>query len=258
VQLDVAAAQNSDTIVIANPGYPDPSPAAPRTVTPSRPSSPAIRRRRDAERQPRSAARNPSAVGVGDGVYSRGKYQFNNATELPLFPGGPRPDPRSTDIMFGWKQLVVVGALEQRAVPAAARTVVRVSYTLSKSLRDVEDFQYFAQDELIRADKGRRTTSPASAVVTSTGTCPAACSRRSRLVAIGIAVNVTTASTTTSTRRQTTIGRTWRCPAQIRSTRRPTTRASRVRVGNLPRNVNRGRTLLTRRARVETLHADRG
>ena len=161
VQLDVAAAQNSQTIVIQNPGYPDPfSRGTQATVTPSatviapHPKSPQTESvSLGVQRELR-----PGLSASADSVYSRGKYQFNNRDlNYPLFPGGPRPDP-------GYGRIIQFGT-EGNSWSTALLTSVQyrpqhgpslgVSYTLSKALRDVEDFQYFAQDELNpAADKG--------------------------------------------------------------------------------------------------------
>src|SRR5439155_712103 len=154
VQLDVAAAQNSDTIVIQNPGYPDPfSRGTLGTVTPSKtviaqhPQSPQTQSvSLGFQREIRSGL----SVSA-DGVYSRGKYQFNNRDlNHPLFPGGPRPDPTiGRIIQFGMEgnswSTALLSSIQYRPQRGPA---FGVSYTLSRSLRDVEDFQYFAQDEL--------------------------------------------------------------------------------------------------------------
>ena len=164
VQLDVAAAQNSDTIVISNPGYPNPfsrgtigTVTASKTVIADHPQSPQTQSVSfGVQREIR-----PGLSVSADGVYSRGKYQFNNRDlNYPLFPGGPRPDPTiGRIIMFGmegssWSQALLSSVQYRRA----RGPQFGVSYTLSKALRDVEDFQYFAQDELNpAADKGPAT-----------------------------------------------------------------------------------------------------
>ena len=161
VQLDVAAAQNSQTIVISNPGYPDPfSRGKQATVTPSKtviqplPQSPQTQSvSLGVQRELR-----PGLSVSADGVYSKGTHLFNN-TDLnyPLVPGGPRPDPT-----FG---RIVEFAMQGESWSTALLTNVQyrpqrgptfgVSYTLSKALRTVEDFQSFAQDELnLNGDKG--------------------------------------------------------------------------------------------------------
>jgi len=93
-----------------------------------------------------------------DGVYSRGMYLFNNRDlNYPLSPGGPRPDPTfGRIIQFGmdgnsWSS-ALLASVQHRPQHGPS---IGASYTLSKALRDVEDFQYFAQDELNpAADKG--------------------------------------------------------------------------------------------------------
>jgi carboxypeptidase family protein/TonB-dependent receptor-like protein len=161
VQLDVAAAQNSQTIVIQNPGYPDPfsrgtlgavTPSA--TVIADHPKAPETESfSLGVQRELR-----PGLSASADGVYSRGRYLFNNRDlNYPLVPGGPRPDPS-----FG---RIIQFGMEGNSWSTALLTNVQyrpqhgpsfgVSYTLSKALRDVEDFQFFAQDELNpAADKG--------------------------------------------------------------------------------------------------------
>jgi hypothetical protein len=161
VQLDVAAAQNSQTIVIQNPGYPDPfSRGTLGTVTPSatviapRPTAPQTQSvSLGVQRELR-----PGLSASADGVYSRGQYLFNNRDlNYPLFPGGPRPDPSfGRIIQFGMEGNSWSTALLTNVQYRPQRgPSLGVSYTLSKALRDVEDFQYFAQDELNPgADKG--------------------------------------------------------------------------------------------------------
>jgi hypothetical protein len=161
VQLDVAAAQNSDTIVIQNPGYPDPfSRGTLGTVVPSKtviadhPKAPQTQSVSLGVQREIRAGLSVSA----DGVYSRGKNQFNNRDlNYPPSPGAPRPDPTiGRIIMFGmegnsWSQAFLSSVQYRRG----SGPQVGVSYTLSKALRDVEDFQYFAQNELDpAADKG--------------------------------------------------------------------------------------------------------
>src|SRR3954471_6963027 len=161
VQLDVAAAQNSDTIVIQNPGYPDPfargtlgSVTPSKTVIAPNPQAPQTQNvSLGFQRELR-----PGLSVSADGVYSRGKYQFNNRDlNYPLIPGGPRPDPTiGRIIQFGMEgnswSTALLSSLQYRPQHGLG---FGVAYTLSKSLRDVEDFQYFSQDELNpAADKG--------------------------------------------------------------------------------------------------------
>jgi len=161
VQLDVAAAQNSDTIVIQNPGYPDPfSRGILGTVTPSKTviaTNPQAPQTQNVSLGVQRELRTGLTVSA-DGVYSRGKYQFNNRDlNYPLFPGGPRPDPTiGRIIQFGMEgnswSTALLSSLQYRPQHGLG---FGVAYTLSKSLRDVEDFQYFSQDELNpAADKG--------------------------------------------------------------------------------------------------------
>jgi len=161
VQLDVAAAQNSDTIVIQNPGYPDPfSRGTLGTVTPSKTviaPNPRAPQTQNVSLGFQRELRTGLSLSL-DGVYSRGTNQFNNRDlNYPLFPGGPRPDPSiGRIIMFGMEgnswSTALLGSLQYRPRRGPS---LGLSYTLSKSLRDVEDFQYFAQDELNpAADKG--------------------------------------------------------------------------------------------------------
>ena len=161
VQLDVAAAQNSDTIVIQNPGYPDPFSRG--TLGAVTPSKTVIAVNPQAPQTQNVSLGFQREIGTGlsvsaDGVYSRGRYQFNNRDlNYPLFPGGPRPDPTiGRIIQFGmegnsWSTALLSGVqYHPQHGPGFG-----ISYTLSKSLRDVEDFQYFSQDELKpQADKG--------------------------------------------------------------------------------------------------------
>jgi hypothetical protein len=174
VQLDVAAAQNSDTIVIQNPGYPDPfSRGTLAAVTPSKTVI---------APQPRAPQTQSVSLGFqreirtglsvsADGVYSAGTNQFNNRDlNYPLFPGGPRPDPSiGRIIMFGMEghswATALLGSVQYRPRRGPS---FGVSYTLSRSLRDVEDFQYFAQDELNpAADKGPSNNDRRHQVVTN-------------------------------------------------------------------------------------------
>jgi Carboxypeptidase regulatory-like domain/TonB dependent receptor len=160
VQLDVAAVTHSTTIVIANPGYPDPFSRGTVTATPSNtviqpdPQSPETRTASlGMQRELR-----PGLSASADVVYSRGYYQFNNRdVNYPLFPGGPRPNPAlGRLIQFGMEghswSTALLTSLQYRPQHGP---ILGVAYTLSRALRDVEDFQYFAQDELNPdADKG--------------------------------------------------------------------------------------------------------
>jgi carboxypeptidase family protein len=154
VQLDVAAAQNSQTIIIQNPGYPDPfSRGTQATITPSatviaqHPKAPQTQSTSlGFQRQLRSTL----SLSV-DGVYSRGTHLFNN-TDLNYarVSGGPRPNPAFGQIIqFGmdgdsWSEALLAN-LQYRPQHGPG---FGVAYTLSKAERTVEDFQTFAQDEL--------------------------------------------------------------------------------------------------------------
>lgn len=161
VQLDVAAAQNSQTIVIQNPGYPDPfARGTLGTVTPSgtviapHPMAPQTQNASVGFQRQLRAGLSLSM----DGVYSRGTNLFNNRDlNYPLVPGGPRPDPTfGRIIQFGmegdsWSTALLTN-LQYRPQHGPS---FGVAYTLSKALRTVEDFQTFAQDELnLAAEKG--------------------------------------------------------------------------------------------------------
>jgi hypothetical protein len=84
-----------------------------------------------------------------DGVYSRGYYQYAwNDLNYPDPVTGIRPDPTKgrvieyADYGNSWYSALLVG-VEQRSVHGAAWTM---AYTLSKTLRDVEGFQFTPQD----------------------------------------------------------------------------------------------------------------
>jgi hypothetical protein len=152
IQLNVAAAKDSVEIVINNPGYPDPfsrgsaanTPPSTATVTP----------------HPRTPETRTSSLGVkreiigglavsADGVYSRGYYQYAwNDLNYPDPVTGVRPNPalgrviEYADYGNSWYAALLVG-VEQRAFHGASWNV---SYTLSKTLRDVEGFQFTPQD----------------------------------------------------------------------------------------------------------------
>jgi hypothetical protein len=152
IQLNVASAKDSVEIVINNPGYPDPysrgttlnTPPSTATVTP----------------HPRTPETRTTSLGVKreivsglavsvDGVYGRGYYQYAwNDLNYPDPVTGVRPDPtlgrviEYADYGNSWYSALLVG-VEQRNIRGAAWTV---SYTLSKTLRDVEGFQFTPQD----------------------------------------------------------------------------------------------------------------
>lgn len=160
VQLDVAAVKDGQKIVINNPGYPDPTSRG--TVT-STPSTTVV------QPSPRSPETQTTSLGFQrelrqgltasiDGVYSIGYNLFNNRdVNYPTFPGGPRPDPTQGQlIQFGMEghswSTSLLASVQYRP---SHGPLFGVSYTLSRALRDVEDFQSFAQNELDQAaDKG--------------------------------------------------------------------------------------------------------
>ena len=259
VQLDVAAAQNSDTIVIANPGYPDPfSRGTLGTVTPSKTvvaSNPQAPQTQSVSLGVQREIR-PGLSVSADGVYSRGKYQFNNRDlNYPLFPGGPRPDPSiGRIIMFGmegnsWSS-ALLSSVQYRPQHGPS---FGVSYTLSKSLRDVEDFQYFAQDELNPgADKGPSNNDRRHQLVVNfnwnlPGGVQFAGLASSRS---GLPWNVTT-GVDNNLDTQTNNDRPDLAVPGGNPLDKATYNASFTRrVGNLPRNVNRGPNYFSLDARV--------
>ena len=152
IQLNVAAAKDSVELVINNPGYPDPfsrgatanTPPSTATVTPH-PRTP--------ETRTFSLGLKREVVGglavSFDGVYSRGYYQYAwNDLNYPDPVTGNRPDATRgrvveyADYGNSWYSALLVG-VEQRAFHGAAWNV---SYTLAKTLRDVEGFQFTPQD----------------------------------------------------------------------------------------------------------------
>jgi hypothetical protein len=154
VALDVVAARSSQTIVINNPGYPDPLSRG--TLSQSLPSKTII------APNPKTPKTESTSLGFqrelragltasADVVYSRGLNLFNNVdVNYPPFPGGPRPD-----ASFG--QIIEFGMLGNSWSTALLSSVnyrprrgpaLGVAYTLSRALRDVEDFQYFAMNGL--------------------------------------------------------------------------------------------------------------
>ena len=154
VALDVVAAEASQTIIINNPGYPDPFSRG--TASTSLPSKTII------APNPTTPKTQSSSVGVqrelrqgltasADFVYSRGYNLFDNIdANYPLFPGGPRPDPNFGQIVeFGmtghsWSK-ALLSSVNFRPQHGPS---LGVAYTLSRAIRDVEDFQYFAMNEL--------------------------------------------------------------------------------------------------------------
>jgi hypothetical protein len=160
VQLDVAAVKDGQKIVINNPGYPDPTSRGTVTATPSTTV---------VQPNPRSPETQTTSLGFQhelrpglttsiDGVYSVGYNLFNNRdVNYPTFPGGPRPNPAQGQlIQFGMEghswSTALLASLQYRP---GHGPLFGISYTLSRALRDVEDFQSFAQNELDQAaEKG--------------------------------------------------------------------------------------------------------
>jgi carboxypeptidase family protein/TonB-dependent receptor-like protein len=161
VALDVVAAENSQTIVINSPGYPDPSsrgslssPLQSKTIIQPDPKTPKTESvSLGVQRQIR-----PALTASADVVYSRGYHLFNNIdVNYPEFVGGPRPNPEYGQII----EFAMQGNSWSTALLASMHyrpghgPKVGLSYTLSRALRDVEDFQYFATNGLNPgADKG--------------------------------------------------------------------------------------------------------
>lgn len=152
IQLNVASAKGAVETVIINPGYPDPfsrgttraTPPSITTVTPH-PRTPETRTVSAGVK--REIVRG-LAVSV-DGVYSRG---YNQYAWLDLnYPDpvtGLRPDPtmgritQYSDYGHSWYSALLVG-VEGRP---GSTVNWNVSYTWSKTMRDVEGFQFTAQD----------------------------------------------------------------------------------------------------------------
>jgi outer membrane receptor for ferrienterochelin and colicin len=161
IQLNVASAKGAVETVIVNPGYPDPfsrgttqnTPPSITTVTPN-PKTPETR---TASVGVKREIVSGLAVSV-DGVYSRG---YNQYAWLDLnYPDpvtGLRPDPtlgrvtQYADYGHSWYSALLVGVEGRRG-----RSLNwNASYTWSRTLRDVEGFQFTAQDMRdLDADKG--------------------------------------------------------------------------------------------------------
>jgi hypothetical protein len=159
--LNVALAQRAQDITIVNPGYPDPHTRG--TVVSSTPStSVASENLRTPETRSVSlGVKRELIAGLAvsvDGVYSRGYNQFNNRELNPLDPAtGLRPNPNFLRITAyetegnSWYSAMLV-SVERRG---SRGPTFGVSYTLAKTLRDVEGFLFVAQDQLNpAADKG--------------------------------------------------------------------------------------------------------
>jgi hypothetical protein len=160
IQLNVAAARRSTEIVIQNPGYPDPfsrgTAANPPPSTADTTPNPKTPETRSASIGIKREVRTGLAVSA-DYVHSRGYNQYAwDDLNYPNPVTGVRPDPtRGRVIIYdnygkSWSDSLLVG-VEGRG---AGRTW-GVSYTLSKTLRDVEGFQFTPQDLNDKgADKG--------------------------------------------------------------------------------------------------------
>jgi hypothetical protein len=152
--LNVVLAQRANDITIVDPGYPDPFTRGTRqTATPS------IAVASEHIRTPESRSvslgfKRELFAGMAisaDGVYSRGYNQFNNRDLNPRDPAtGLRPDPNFLRIIQyetegqAWYSALLM-SLERRGAKGPG---FGVSYTLSKSIRDVEGFLFIAQDQL--------------------------------------------------------------------------------------------------------------
>jgi hypothetical protein len=161
IQLNVASAKGAVETVIVNPGYPDPfsrgsTQSAPPSITVSTP-------------EPHTPETRTASVGIKreivkgyalsvDGVYARG---YNQYAWLDLnYPDpvtGRRPDPTMgriteyADYGNSWYSALLVGFEGRRS----AKLNWNASYTWSKNERDVEGFQFTAQDmNNLDADKG--------------------------------------------------------------------------------------------------------
>jgi Carboxypeptidase regulatory-like domain/TonB dependent receptor len=152
--LNVVLAQRANDITIVNPGYPDPFTRG--TVLSATPSiSVASNNIRTPESRSVSLGIKREVIGgfaiSADGVYSRGYNQFNNRDLNPRDPAtGLRPDPRYLRVTQyetegnAWYSALLM-SLERRGAKGPG---FGVSYTLSKTIRDVEGFLFLAQDQL--------------------------------------------------------------------------------------------------------------
>ena len=164
IQLNVASAKGAVETVIVNPGYPDPYSRGSTTATP--PSITTI------TPNPKTPETRTASVGVKrevfpgyavsvDGVYSRGYNQYAwRDLNYPDPVTGLRPDrtmgriTEYADYGNSWHRALLVGLEGRRG----ATVNWNASYTFSKSERDVEGFQFTAQDmNNLAADKGLAT-----------------------------------------------------------------------------------------------------
>ena len=161
IQLNVASAKGAVETVIANPGYPDPfsrgnaqnAPPGITVITPQ-PNTPETR---TASLGVKREIVPGFAVSV-DGVYARG---YNQYAWLDLnYPDpvtGRRPDPAMgriteyADYGNSWYSALLIGVEGRQS----AKLNWNGSYTWSKNERDVEGFQFTAQDMTnLDADRG--------------------------------------------------------------------------------------------------------
>jgi hypothetical protein len=152
IQLNVASAKDAVELVINNPGYPDPFSRGTQVATP--PSTATI------TPDPHTPETRSTTLGVKreivqglavsvDGVYSRGYNQYAwMDLNYPDPETGRRPNPalgriiEYADYGNSWMTALLVGVEGRRASGPAWS----VSYTLSKTERDVEGFQFTPQD----------------------------------------------------------------------------------------------------------------
>jgi hypothetical protein len=159
IQLNVAAARRSVELVVENPGYPDPFSRG--TVSNPPPST------ADTTPEPKTPETRSVSLGVKrelfsgfavavDGVHSRGYNQYAwDDLNYPDPVTGRRPDPTKGRVIIydnygnSWYDALLVSA-ERRG-----RINWGVNYTLAKTMRDVEGFQFTPQDLRNKAaDKG--------------------------------------------------------------------------------------------------------
>jgi hypothetical protein len=160
IQLNVAAARRSVELVIQNPGYPDPfsrgSAANPPPSTADTTPRPKTPETRSASLGIKREIFTGFALSV-DGVHSRGYNQYAwDDLNYPDPVTGLRPDrTRGRVIIYdnygnSWYDALLFSAERRGAGPTWG-----VSYTLSKTMRDVEGFQFTPQDLRDKgADKG--------------------------------------------------------------------------------------------------------
>jgi hypothetical protein len=159
IQLNVAAARRSVELVVQNPGYPDPFSRGNVANTP--PST------ADTTANPKTPETRTASLGFKrelfdgfavsvDGVHSRGYNQYAwDDRNYPDPVTGVRPDPTKGRVIIydnygsSWYDALLF-AVERRG-----RINWGANYTLSKTQRDVEGFQFTPQDMRNKgADKG--------------------------------------------------------------------------------------------------------